>query len=75
MEDAILGVKVLGATPHGIKNFSEESFVSNINSFYDHSQFNLQCTLNALDKLLEALEENKNPMKGLCKMKDRRWKC
>ncbi|MXV16545.1 helix-turn-helix transcriptional regulator [Hufsiella ginkgonis] len=51
--------KVLGVAPQGIKNFSEEAVISNINSFYDHSQFNFQCTFNPLDKLMEALDENK----------------
>ncbi|MEB2787306.1 helix-turn-helix domain-containing protein [Algoriphagus persicinus] len=63
--DKIAGI--LGVSPQGIKNFSDESIISNINSFYDQSAFNFQCTFNPLDKLMEALEENKKLYERLLK--------
>ena len=55
---------VLGVTVEGIKNFSEEGIVNYFNTFNDevtHS-FNAYhgCTFNPLDKLMEALEANKD---------------
>jgi transcriptional regulator with XRE-family HTH domain len=50
---------VLGVNAEGIKNYNDEAVISNINSFYDNSAFNFQCTFNPIDKLMDALEENK----------------
>ena len=55
---------VLGVTVEGIKNFTEEGIVNYFNTFNDevtHS-FNAYhgCTFNPLDKLMEALEANKD---------------
>lgn len=58
---------ILGVSSLGIKNFNEESIISNINSFYDQSAFNFQCTFNPLDKLMEALDENKKLYERLLK--------
>lgn len=41
-----------------IKNFDEEKTINNINSFYDSSAFNFQCTLNPINKWLEAIDNN-----------------
>jgi hypothetical protein len=54
----------LGVTVEGIKNFTEEGIVNYFNTFNDevtHS-FNAYhgCTFNPLDKLIEALEANKD---------------
>jgi len=54
----------LGVTVEGIKNFSEEGMLNYFNTFnkeVNHS-FNAyhNCTINPLDRLIEALEENKN---------------
>lgn len=61
VEDAVLEkvAKVLGVSSEGIKNFNEEAVISNINSFHDNSAFNLYCTFNPIDKLLEVMEENR----------------
>ena len=52
---------VLGVSPEAIKNFNEDFLINNINSSYDNSTFNVNnhCTFNPLDKLMEAIEENK----------------
>lgn len=52
--------KILKVSPEAIKNFDEESVVNNINTFYDQSAFNFQCTFNPVEKWIEALDENKN---------------
>jgi len=61
IDDGLLGqvAKVLKINPDAIKNFNEESAINNINTFYDNSAFNFQCTINPIDKWIEALEENK----------------
>jgi transcriptional regulator with XRE-family HTH domain len=57
--------KVLGVSAEGIKNFSEEAAINNIQNNYDNSvvnagpTLNYQCTFNPIDKWLEAIEENK----------------
>ena len=51
--------KILKVSTEAIKNFDEESVINNINTFYDQSAFNFQCTFNPIDKWVEALEENK----------------
>ena len=51
--------KILKVSTEAIKNFDEESVVNNINTFYDQSAFNFQCTFNPIDKWVEALDENK----------------
>jgi transcriptional regulator with XRE-family HTH domain len=52
---------VLGVTPQGIQNFSEEAVFNIIgNNFHDNSaSLNYHCTFNPLDKLMESVEENK----------------
>ncbi|RZJ76637.1 MAG: XRE family transcriptional regulator [Flavobacterium sp.] len=49
---------VLGVTAEGLKNFTEEAIINNINSFYDSSSFNLKCVFNPLDKLMEVIDKN-----------------
>jgi transcriptional regulator with XRE-family HTH domain len=51
--------RILNVNSEAIKNFDEDSVISNINTFYDNSAFNFQCTFNPIDKWLEAMEENK----------------
>lgn len=56
--------KILGVTPEGIRNFSEEAVFNYFNNFNDnsvnHGPFNNnQCTFNPLDKLIELFEEHK----------------
>lgn len=41
-----------------IKNFDEEQVINNINSFYDYSAFNFQCSINPIDKWVQALDKN-----------------
>ncbi|MCW3464835.1 helix-turn-helix domain-containing protein [Chitinophaga nivalis] len=56
---------VLGVAPDAIKNFNEEMAINYINTFNDHSSNQVigahHCALNfnPIDKLMEALEENK----------------
>lgn len=40
------------------KTFDEEAVINNINSFYDQSAFNFQCTINPIEKWIEAIESN-----------------
>ena len=55
----------LGVTKEAIENFSEEAVFNNIQNNYEGSTINSgptvnnQCTFNPLDKLMEAVEENK----------------
>lgn len=51
--------QILKVSTEAIKNFDEDSAISNINTFYDNSAFNFQCTFNPIDKWVEALDENK----------------
>jgi len=51
--------KALHVTSDAIKKFNDEATISNINTFHDHSAFNLQCTINPVERWLEAMEENK----------------
>ncbi|WP_029280128.1 helix-turn-helix domain-containing protein [Pedobacter borealis] len=65
IEDSTLEkvAKVLGLTAESIKNFSEEAVFNIIgNTVTNHdngSLFNYQPTFNPLDKLMEALDANK----------------
>lgn len=55
--------KALGVTAEAIKNFSEEGVINYFNTFNDTKDSNVNfgnnCTFNALDKLMETVEENK----------------
>ncbi len=58
--------KALGVSVEAIKNFTEENVINYFNTIYDndfsHSNGAIQsnhCTFNPLDKLMEAVEENK----------------
>ena len=53
--------EILGVTPEGIKNFSEDAVFNYFNNFSDNSAgtFNNHCTFNPLDKVIELFEENK----------------
>lgn len=63
IEDSTLEkvAKVLGVSAEGIKNFNEETVFNIIgNTYHDQSaSLNFQCTFNPLDKLIQALEANK----------------
>ena len=59
--------KALGVTVEAIKNFSEEAAINYFNNIHDndfsHSNGAIHannCSFNPLDKLMEAVEENKN---------------
>jgi transcriptional regulator with XRE-family HTH domain len=53
--------KVLDVPAEGILNFDENSVIQNIQNNYDNSTgtANFSCTFNPLDKLMEAIEENR----------------
>jgi transcriptional regulator with XRE-family HTH domain len=56
--------KALNIPVEGIKNFDENSLIQNIQNNYDHPtingpSFSSNCTFNPLDKLMEAIEENR----------------
>ncbi|WAC41053.1 helix-turn-helix domain-containing protein [Pedobacter sp. SL55] len=63
IEDSTLEkvAKVLGVSAEGIRSFSEETVFNIIgNTYHDQStSLNFQCTFNPLEKLMEALEANK----------------
>lgn len=63
IEDSTLEkvAKVLGVSTEGIKNFNEETVFNIIgNTYHDQSaSLNFQCTFNPLEKLMQALEANK----------------
>lgn len=47
-------------SPDAIKNFNEESVITNIScNFSDHAANNVNYNLNRADKLVEVMEENK----------------
>jgi transcriptional regulator with XRE-family HTH domain len=62
--------KALRINPDAIKSFDEESVINNINTFYDNSAFNFQCSINPIEKWVEAMEENKRLYERLLKEKD-----
>jgi transcriptional regulator with XRE-family HTH domain len=80
VEDATLErvAKALGVTADAIRNFDEEKTIMNIQNNYDSSSHNsgpnYSCTFNPLDKLMEALEENKRLYEALLKEKEERIK-
>jgi transcriptional regulator with XRE-family HTH domain len=56
--------EILGVSKESIENFSEEAVFNNIQNNYSGSTINgpfnaTNCTFNPLDKLMEAVEENK----------------
>ena len=70
IEEALLEqvAEALGVTPEAIKDFDEEKVVYNIQNNHDTSNRgasnfigtnNYSCTFNALDKLMEVIDENK----------------
>jgi len=58
LEEEILDklAKAMGIPIEAIKNFSEDSTSNFINTFYDNSSFQYQCTFNPLDKVIELYE-------------------
>lgn len=50
--------KALGVSPEGIKHFSEEAVINYFNNFNDNSEgtFNIHCTFNPIDKVIELYE-------------------
>ncbi|WP_182921320.1 hypothetical protein [Pedobacter planticolens] len=63
IEDSTLEkvAKVLGLSAEAIKNFNEETVFNIIgNTYLDNSaSLNFQCTFNPLEKLMQALDANK----------------
>ena len=57
--------KALGVNSEAIRNYDDEKLIQNIQNNYDNSIIhggptsNFNCTFSPLDKLMEALEENK----------------
>ena len=63
---------VLGVSIEAIKNFNEEAVFNQLhNTLNDQSSLvNYQCTFNPMDKLMEAIEENKKLYERWLKDKD-----
>lgn len=59
--------KVLKVNSEAIKTFDEDSVINNINTFYDNSAFNFQCTFNPIDKWVESIEQIKDLYERLLK--------
>ena len=82
IEDTTLDrvAKALGMTADTIRNFDEEKTIMNIQNNYEGSHLSnsantmYNCTFNPLDKLMEALEENKRLYEALLKEKEERIK-
>ena len=88
IEDTTLDrvAKALGVTADTIRNFDEEKTIMNIQNNYEGSNQGAQkvgtsntdnyhqCTFNPLDKLMEAMEENKRLYEALLKEKEERIK-
>lgn len=63
--------QVLKIPVDAIKHFSEEAAINNIAcNFNDHSAVNYKPVFNPIDKLVEALDENKRLYAALLKEKD-----
>ena len=60
--------KALGISPEVIKNFDESVAPNFINTFYDQSAFNYQCTFNPIEKLIEVLEKSNKEKYELLEM-------
>lgn len=66
VEDSTLEkiAKILGITADGIKNFSEEAIVNYFNTFNEEVKHSFNtyhnCAFNPIDKLMEALDANKD---------------
>lgn len=64
IEDSTLEkvAKVLGVSAEAIKNYSDEAVFNIIgNTYHDNSaSLNFQCTFNPLDRLMQALDANKD---------------
>ncbi|MDN5210480.1 helix-turn-helix transcriptional regulator [Fulvivirgaceae bacterium BMA12] len=72
VDDAVLEkmADALGVSPEAVKNFSEESIFNQINNTLNDSSSlnqNYQCTINPIEKLVEAMEENKKLYEALLK--------
>jgi transcriptional regulator with XRE-family HTH domain len=74
VDDELLGkvAKVLGITKDAILQFSEEGVINYFNTFNDNSFNNgaynaFNCNFNPVDKLMQALEENKTLYERLLK--------
>ena len=72
VEDKVLHeiAEALGVAPEAIKNFDDETVFNQINNtLHDHSSLhqNYQCTINPMEKWLEAIEENKKLYEELLK--------
>jgi transcriptional regulator with XRE-family HTH domain len=64
--------KALGVSGEAIKNYNEESLILHIENMHDQSSaynenYNFHCTFNPIDKLVEALDENKRLYEQLLK--------
>jgi len=71
-EDKLIAIaKVLGVTVEAIKSFSEEGMINYFNTFNDSGNNTFgdynAITFNPLDKLMEAVEENKKLYERLLK--------
>lgn len=63
--------KVLKITPEAIKSFNEENTINIFsNTYHDNSSILGTYNFNPLDKLIEALDENKKLYSALLKEKD-----
>ncbi|HEY9045608.1 MAG TPA: helix-turn-helix domain-containing protein [Ohtaekwangia sp.] len=66
--------KALNITPDLIKNFNEESVITNIQNIYDNAtgtnSNNYNCTFNPLDEYRNEVKENKKLYEALLKEKD-----
>lgn len=81
IEDTTLDrvAKALGVTSDAIRNFDEEKTIMNIQNNYEQSKGeqvgpNFNCSFNPLDKLMQALEENKRLYEALLREKEERIK-
>ena len=64
--------KAMGVSADAIKHLEEDAAVYNIVTTHDQNggNFNYNCTFNPLDKLMEAIEENKRLYEALLKEKE-----
>jgi transcriptional regulator with XRE-family HTH domain len=75
VEEALLEqvAKVLKVNTEAIKSFNEEAAISNINTFYDHSAFNFQCTINPIENGWKHWMRTRSCMKDYSKLKGKKF--
>lgn len=63
----------LGVSVDAIKKYNDDAIVSNINSFYDNSALNFQCTFNPFDKIVQLYDEKIVLLERMLQSEKEKW--